>query len=129
MMRRMTNKVLGVIVSVDGNISQVGMYKMSNDSEFIWNGDILVGPKVGAMLTILQNDIKIIAKVINEKIIDQQNSVNSQEFDNRYHKDSVNRIISLKTQGVIEGSQFKVTSSYVPMIGNEVTNLSNLLCK
>lgn len=121
MMRRMTNKVLGVIVSVDGNISQVGMYKMSNDSEFIWNGDILVGPKVGAMLTILQNDIKIIAKVINEKIIDQQNSVNSQEFDNRYHKDSVNRIISLKTQGVIEGSQFKVTSSYVPMIGNEVT--------
>lgn len=73
MMRRMTNKVLGVIVSVDGNISQVGMYKMSNDSEFIWNGDILVGPKVGAMLTILQNDIKIIAKVINEKIPELSN--------------------------------------------------------
>ncbi|WP_395184997.1 ATP-binding protein [Lactobacillus helveticus] len=115
------NKILGVIVSVDGDISQVGMYRMSNDAEIIWNGEILVGPKVGAMLTILQNDVRIIAKVINEKVIDQRNSVKSQEFDNRYHKNSVNRIISLKTQGVIENGQFKVTSRYVPMIGNEVT--------
>lgn len=121
MMKKMMNKNLGVIVSVDGSISQVGMYKLSNDPQILWQGELLNGPKVGALLTILQNDIKIIAKVINEKIIDQQNSVKSKEFDNRYRKNSVNRIVSLKTQGIIEDNQFKVTSSYVPMIGNEVT--------
>lgn len=115
------NRSLGVIVSVDGSISQVGMYELSNDPQILWNGELLNGPKVGALLTILQNDIKIIAKVINEKIIDQQNSVKSEEFDNRYRKNSVNRMVSLKTQGIIEDNQFKVTSSYVPMIGNEVT--------
>ena len=120
-MKVMTNRNLGVIVGVDGNISQVGMYSMSNESQFLWNGELLEGPKVGALLTILQNDIKIIAKVINEKVMDQQNSVKSVEFDNRYSKSSVNRIISLQTQGVIESNSFKVTSSYVPMIGNEVT--------
>ena len=63
------NRRLGVIVSVDGSISQVGMYELSNDPQILWNGELLNGPKVGALLTILQNDIKIIAKVINEKII------------------------------------------------------------
>lgn len=120
-MKPMMNKSLGVIVAVDGNVSQVGMYSMSNDSEILWRGEILAGPKVGALLTVLQNDVKIIAKVINEKIVDQQNSVKSVEFDNRYHKNSINRIVSLKTQGVIEDNKFKVTSSFVPMIGNEVT--------
>lgn len=120
-MKPMMNKSLGVIVAVDGNVSQVGMYLMSNDSEILWRGEILAGPKVGALLTVLQNDVKIIAKVINEKIVDQQNSVKSVEFDNRYHKNSINRIVSLKTQGVIEDNKFKVTSSFVPMIGNEVT--------
>ena len=62
------NKSLGVIVSVDGSISEVGMYELSNDPQILWNGELLNGPKVGALLTIKQNDVKIIAKVINEKI-------------------------------------------------------------
>lgn len=119
----MTNprKKLGVIVGVSGDLSQVGMYSMSNDAEFIWHGDILTGPKIGAFLTINQNDIKIIATVSTEKIIDQKNTIKSVEFDNRYAKNSVNRIITLKTKGVIEDGYFQVTSQYVPMIGNEVT--------
>ena len=115
------SKKIGVIVGVDGTISQVGMYSMSNDSHFIWYGDILTGPKIGAFLTINQNDIKIIASVSSEKIVDQQNSFKSTEFDNRYQKNSVNRIINLKTKGVIENKKFQVTSQYVPMIGNEIT--------
>ncbi|NHI75775.1 ATP-binding protein [Lactococcus petauri] len=115
------SKKIGVIVGVDGTISQVGMYSMSNDSHFIWYGDILTGPKIGAFLTINQNDIKIIASVSSEKIVDQQNSIKSTEFDNRYQKDSVNRIINLKTKGVIENKKFQVTSQHVPMIGNEIT--------
>ena len=33
-------KKLGVIVGVDGDISQVGMYQLSNDAEYLWYGDI-----------------------------------------------------------------------------------------
>ncbi len=119
----MTNpsKKLGVIVGVDGSVSQVGMYSMSNDPQLLWYGDILTGPKIGAFLTINQNDVKIIATVSSEKVIDQQNTVRSVEFDNRFHKDSINRVIILKTKGVIEKNKFQLTSQYVPMVGNEVT--------
>jgi hypothetical protein len=115
------SKKLGVIISVDGTIAQVGMYAMSNDSQFIWYGDILTGPKIGAFLTINQNDTKIIASVSSERILDQQNSVKSKEFDNRFQKGSINRIITLKVKGVIENKKFQVTSQYVPMIGNEIS--------
>lgn len=115
------SKKLGVVVGVDGSISQVGMYTMSNDSQLLWQGDILNGPKIGAFLTINQNDVKLIATVSSEKVIDQMNTVRSVEFDNRFRKDSINRVISLKTKGVIEKNKFHVTSQYVPMVGNEVT--------
>ncbi|KRN82852.1 hypothetical protein IV87_GL001799 [Pediococcus ethanolidurans] len=113
-------KTFGVIVKVDGNDAEVGMYDMSNDSDFIWNGQILSGPMVGAYMTIKQNDVKIIATVTREQVMDQQNTIKSTEFDNRYSKDSINRIISLRTKGVIDRNGFHVTSKYVPMIGNEV---------
>lgn len=115
------DKKLGVIVAVEGTISSVGMYDMSNDSTLIWNGQLLTGPKIGAFLTIKQNNISIIASVVTEKIIDQQNTIRSKEFDNRYSKNSINRVVQLKMKGVIINGRFEVTSSYVPMIGNEVT--------
>ena len=115
------SKKLGVIVSVDGTISSVGMYQMSNDPDMIWNGNILTGPKIGAFLTIHQNNERIIASVVTEKVIDQQNTIKSVEFDNRFSKNSINRIVQLKTRGVITDKKFEVTSSLVPMIGNEVT--------
>ena len=113
-------KKLGVIVGVDGDISQVGMYHLSNDAEYLWYGDMLQGAKIGAYLTILQNNVKIIASVVTEKVADQQNTIRSTEFDNRFSKNSINRIVHLKTKGVIENGEFQVTSQYVPMIGNEV---------
>lgn len=111
---------LGVIVAVDGDIATVGMYNMSNDSTFLWDGNLLNGPKIGAFLTIEQNDIRIISTVISEKVQDQQNTVNSEQFDNRYRKNSINRILMLKTQGVIDKNEFQLTSQYVPMVGNKV---------
>lgn len=115
------SKKIGVIVAVDGDLSQVGMYSLTNDVEYIWRGEILTGPRVGAYLTINQNDIKIIASVSSEKIIDTQNNVKSEAFDNRFSKGSVKRILTLKTKGVIEKNKFTVTSQYVPMIGNEIS--------
>ena len=117
----MTGKRVGVIVEVNDQFSKVGVYSLLNDSNVIWNGEILSGIKVGAYLTINQNDVKIIATVSSEKVVDQQNSVKSEEFDNRFHKNSVNRVIELKTKGIIVNNEFKITSKYVPMIGNEVT--------
>ena len=121
-------KLLGVIVGVEGDEAEVAMYTMSNDTTFLWDGDILIGPKVGALLTIYQDDIKIIASVSKEKVTDNKNTVNSVEFDNRYSKESINRILLLKVKGVIENKEFLVTSKYVPMIGNEVsiTNKNDL---
>src|SRR5699024_6926387 len=69
--------------------------------------------------------IKIIASVSTEKVIDQQNTIKSSEFDNRYAKNSINRLITLKVKGVINEGIFEVTSQYVPMIGNEVTLTTN----
>lgn len=114
-------KLLGVIVGVEGDEAEVAMYSMSNDTTFLWDGDILIGPKIGALLTIYQDDIKIIASVSKEKVVDNKNTVNSIEFDNRYSKDSINRILLLKVKGIIENKQFLVTGKYVPMIGNEVS--------
>ena len=119
------NKKLGVVIAVDGLEAQIGMYNLTNDDVILWNGEMVVGPKIGAYLSINQNGIKIIASVTEEKVIDQQNTVRSIEFDNRYSKNSINRIVKLKTKGVIENDRFFVTSQYVPMIGNEVTTISS----
>src|SRR5699024_6157553 len=115
------SKKLGVIVGVDGEISYVGMYDMSNDAEFIWHGDILTGPKIGAFLTINQNDIKIIASVLTEKVIDQQNTIKSSEFVKSYAEKSINRLSTLKVRGVISEGSCVATSQCVPIFGNEVT--------
>lgn len=117
----MSSKQIGVIVEVSNDFSKVGVYSLINDSNIIWKGNLLSGIKVGAYLTINQNDIKIIATVSSEKVIDQQNTVKSEEFDNRFHKNSVNRVVELKTKGIIKNNEFKITTRYVPMIGNEVT--------
>lgn len=117
----MISKQVGVIVEVNNDFSKVGVYSLINDSNIIWGGNLLSGIKVGAYLTINQNDIKIIATVSSEKVIDQQNTVRSEEFDNRFHKNSVNRVVELKTKGIIKNNEFKITTKYVPMIGNEVT--------
>ncbi len=117
----LNNKKIGVIVEVDGIYAKVGMYNETNEAEFLWNGEILTGPKVGAYLTINQGMVKIIATVFSEKIIDSQNSANSDEFNNTFSKNTINRIISLKVKGVINNNRFSVSSEYVPMIGNIVS--------
>ena len=113
-------KKIGVIISVDGNVSQVGLYNTTNDADVFWYGDILSGAKVGAFVTIHQNMVKIIATVVSESIIDQQNISNLDIYDNRYRQNSMKRSISLKVKGVIENQRFNITSRFVPMIGNEV---------
>lgn len=121
----MNGKRVGVIVEVNNQISKVGVYSLLNDNNVIWNGELLSGIKVGAYLTINQNDIKIIAMVSSEKVVDQLNTVSSAEFDNRFHKNTINRIVEIKIKGVIENNEFKITSKYTPMIGNEVSLTSD----
>ena len=116
----------------DSPLSKVGITQVENISKQLEQYQIdkaYTSPSVSythldvykrQYLTINQNDVKIIATVSSEKVIDQQNSVKSEEFDNRFHKNSVNRVIELKTKGIIENNEFKITSKYVPMIGNEV---------
>lgn len=122
------NFVIGVVISVEGDRTLIGTYDLINDDEIIHNGQILYGPRLGAYVTIRQNDVEIIAKITSEKVLDQQNTIRSNEFDNRYSKNSINRLIGVKMIGAIEDQQFTVTSSYVPMVGNEayITTQSEL---
>ena len=117
----LNSKKIGVIVEVDGIYAKVGMYNETNDAEFIWDGEILTGPKVGAYLTINQGMAKIIATVSSEKIIDNQNNVGDNDYDNTFSKNTINRIISLKVKSVINNNRFSISSEYVPMIGNVVS--------
>lgn len=117
----LNSKKIGVIVEVDGIYAKVGMYNETNDANFLWNGELLNGPKVGAYLTINQEMIKIIATVSSEKIIDNQNDLISNEYDNTFSKNTIKRIITLKVKGVIKDNNFAVTSEFVPMIGNIVS--------
>lgn len=112
---------IGVIIEVNGDVSAVGMYDNTNDSSYIWDGDVLFGPKIGSYLTINQNNVKIISKVNSEKILDSNNSINSDVFDNSYSKNSIKRIVTLKTIGAIEDKKFILTNKYMPMIGNQVS--------
>lgn len=75
------DKYIGIVISVDSAIAEVAMYDMVNDANILWEGQVLPGPKVGSFISILQGNVRIIAKVISEKIIDQQNSIGSKEFD------------------------------------------------
>lgn len=118
------DKYIGIVISVDSAIAEVAMYDMVNDANILWEGQVLPGPKVGSFISILQGNARIIAKVISEKIIDQQNSIGSKEFDNRYSKDSINRVIKAKSIGTVKGGNFQVTSRYVPMVGNKVSWIS-----
>lgn len=115
---------LGVVVAVEGDIAEIAMYSMANDSVILWNGELLNGPRVGSYITILQGNVKIITKVISEKIIDQQNTIKSNEFDNRFSKNSINRIIKVKTTGVVKGDRFEITTKYIPMIG-DIASITN----
>lgn len=119
------DKHIGVVISVDSAIAEVAMYEMVNGSNILWDGEILPGPKVGSFVSILQGNVRIVAKVISEKIIDQQNPVGSKEFDNRYSKDSINRIIKTKSVGTIKEGRYRVTSRYVPMVGNKVACITH----
>lgn len=119
-MMNVRGRMLGVVVGVEGSVAEIAMYSMSNQSNFLWDGKILPGPKVGALVSIHQNDIRIIASVYKENISDGKNTISSKEFDNRYSKDSINRSMKIQVKGVIENDEFTVTSQYVPMIGNEV---------
>lgn len=119
-MMNVRGRMLGVVVGVEGSVAEIAMYSMSNQSNFLWDGKILPGPKVGALVSIHQNDIRIIASVYKENISDGKNTIRSKEFDNRYSKDSINRSMKIQVKGVIENDEFTVTSQYVPMIGNEV---------
>ena len=124
---------IGVVVAVDADIATVGVYNITNDPSFIVDGELVSGVKVGAFLLVKQGRFKIVTKVVSEKIQDQQNTVKSKKFDNRFNPDSIQRILRLKVQGVIDGdNHYEITTSKVPMVGNEVfcaseDNLSTIL--
>lgn len=118
-------KELGVVVSVDSDEAAVGMYNVTNGASYFIDGEEINGIKVGAYAILKQGRNRIVVTVLSEKVRDQLNTINSKEFDNRFHAQSIQRIVRVKSQGVIKEGQFSVTSSTVPMVGNVLVSASS----
>ena len=118
-------KELGVVVSVDSDEAVVGMYNVTNGASYFIDGEEINGIKVGAYAILKQGRNRIVVTVLSEKVRDQLNTINSKEFDNRFHAQSIQRIVRVKSQGVIKEGQFSVTSSTVPMVGNVLVSASS----
>ena len=122
---KLGEKELGVVVSVDANEAVVGMYNVTNGASYFIDGEEVNGIKVGAYAILKQERNRIVVTVLSEKVRDQLNTINSKEFDNRFHAQSIQRIVKVKSQGVIKEGQFSVTSSTVPMVGNILVSASS----
>lgn len=118
-------KELGVVVSVDSDEAVVGMCNVTNGASYFIDGEEINGIKVGAYAILKQGRNRIVVTVLSEKVRDQLNTINSKEFDNRFHAQSIQRIVRVKSQGVIKEGQFSVTSSTVPMVGNVLVSASS----
>ena len=118
------DKNMGIVISVDSSIAEVAMHDMVNDSNILWDGKLLPGPKVGSFVSIHQGNVRIIAKIISERVIDQNNSIRSKEFDDQYSKNPINRVIVVKSIGAVWDDRFQITSRYVPRVGDSVFCIS-----
>ena len=122
---KLGEKELGVVVSVDSDEATVGMYNVTNGASYFMDGEEVNGIKVGAYAILKQGRNRIVVTVLSEKVRDQLNTINSKEFDNRFHAQSIQRIVKVKSQGVIKEGHFSVTSSTVPMVGNVLVSASS----
>lgn len=122
---KLGEKELGVVVSVDSDEAIVGMYNVTNGASYFMDGEEVNGIKVGAYAILKQGRNRIVVTVLSEKVRDQLNTINSKEFDNRFHAQSIQRIVKVKSQGVIKDGYFSVTSSVVPMVGNVLVSASS----
>lgn len=108
----------GMVVEVDGFTAKVSTFKDFNHSKFFYNGEIIKNVSVNSFIIINQGFTKIVGRIISETITD--NSYNGKEYqlDDRFTKNSINRIVSIQAIGYIENQKFISGASYLPMIGN-----------
>lgn len=120
-----SEKELGVVVSVDADEATIGMYNVTNGTSFFMDGEEINGIKVGAYAILKQGRNRIVVTVLSEKVRDQLNTINSKEFDNRFHAQSIQRIVKVRSQGVIKDGHFSLTGAVVPMVGNVLVSASS----
>lgn len=120
-----SEKELGVVMSVDADEATIGMYNVTNGTSFFMDGEEINGIKVGAYAILKQGRNRIVVTVLSEKVRDQLNTINSKEFDNRFHAQSIQRIVKVRSQGVIKDGHFSLTSAVVPMVGNVLVSASS----
>lgn len=73
-------KELGVVVSVDSDEAVVGMYNVTNGASYFIDGEEINGIKVGAYAILKQGRNRIVVTVLSEKVRDQLNTINSNEY-------------------------------------------------
>ncbi|WP_240185933.1 ATP-binding protein [Enterococcus faecium] len=110
---------IGIVVEANGFTNKIATYDNTNHSSFINNGEIVKNISVNSFIIIEQGFVRIVARINSETIWDIANtSKHSMNFDNRFSKHSIKRILEVQVVGYIKNNIFHSGSSYLPMIGN-----------
>lgn len=114
----MSNMEIGIVIEVKGHLNKIATFDNTNHSNFIKDGKVIKNVSVNSFIVINQGFLKIVARINSESIWDTQSNLKDFEFDNRFKKNSIKRILEVQVIGYIKNNKFYSGISFLPMIGN-----------
>lgn len=115
---KMNKLEFGMVVEVDGFTAKISTFRDFNHSKFIYKGEMIKNVSVNSFIIINQGFTKIVGRIISETITDNFYNGNEHQLDDRFTKNSINRIVKVQAIGYIENERFISGASFLPMIGN-----------
>jgi hypothetical protein len=113
---------IGVVSSVDGRELKIKVDRDKNSSHLIYKGELIKNVSVGSYVKILKGFIPIIGKVESEFIIPNKEN---QDLIYSSREERINRLLTVKLLGYLEGTQYCRGIKELPLIDNECYLLTN----
>lgn len=108
---------IGEVVSVDGRMIKIRVFKTKNSSNLFYKGKIIKNVGTGSYIKILKGFIRMIAKVDSEYIQEDKQAINK-EYKNM--KDKIERYVIVKLLGFFdENNKFVRGIKEMPLVFNE----------
>lgn len=111
---------IGSVIEVRGTRVKVLVDKEMNHSSFIYEGEIINNITVNGYVIIKKGLLDLVGKIDAEYIEDLKNSNFKDNYDMRFNKGSILRILEVQILGYFDGAMFKNGVKHLPMIGNLV---------
>lgn len=109
---------IGMVTEVEGINCKIATFDNMNHSSFLQDGDILHNPKVNSFILIKNGFDSIVGRISSETIWDQKSTTFDFNFDDRFTKKQIKRILDVQVIGIFKNSKFHSGISRFPMIGN-----------